>query len=113
MSIRHVRSTARRLARAGVVSALSAALAAVLLAAPVAAAPAVDDAPPARPAISDPIAWVAGLIHDLIDPIFGPAAETPGDADRVHGTIGSGFDPNGHSGEPPGGAGRPGKPGRV
>lgn len=115
MSTHGIRSTVRRFAKAATVSALAATLAVLLAAAPALAAPAQDDATPARSALTSPAAWLAGLIHDLIDPFVGsPAdrpAETPDDLDRVEGTIGSGFDPNGHSGEPPGGD-RSGKPGR-
>jgi len=117
MSRLRIRSTARRLAKAAAVSALSAALAVTLLAAPALAAPAEGDATPSKSVISSPVAWLSGLIHDLIDPLVGSPPErpfgAPNDLDRVEGTVGSGFDPSGHTGEPPEGQGRPGKPGRT
>lgn len=115
MSMRPIRSIARRLAQSAAAAALVAALAVTLLASPAFAAPQEGDAT-AGSAFATPIAWLSGLIQGLTDrygssPADRPTA-APNDPDRAQGPIGSGFDPNGATGEPPG-EGRPGKPGRT
>lgn len=114
MSMRRIR-TARRLAPSAAAATLLAALAVAFVATPAVASPPESD-PIASSAFSSPIAWLSGLIHGLTDPLGSSPADrpaaAPSDPDRAQGPIGSGFDPNGASGEPPGGE-RSGKPGRT
>jgi len=102
----NVRSTPpRRLAKTTVVWALCAALAAAFAAAPASADPPPDGVAAAKPAADGAIAWITGLIQDLVDPILSrPSEPETRDLDRVSAGIGPTFDPNGQA--PPGDSSR-------